>query len=125
MFKTFIVKPSVITASALLFASLVGVHNAKAAEQGGFGYVDPQEQARNLVQHGGVVESGFSRAPSAVGIIRSVKLDAQEQARRLIAGPIAGSNDGPAYIGAMLILKSQEIDAHKQVEHVLSAPLPL
>ncbi|HVS26561.1 MAG TPA: hypothetical protein VHE58_04600 [Burkholderiales bacterium] len=123
MFKTLIAKPTVITASALLFASLVGVHNAKA-EQGGFGYVDSQEQARHLLQHGGVVESGYSQAPAAAGIVRSVKLDAQEQARRLIAGPIAGSNDGPVYIGAMLTLKPQEVDAHKQIERVLSAPLP-
>ncbi len=69
------------------------------------------------------MESGFSQAPAAVSIIRSVKLDAQEQARRLIAGPIAGSNDGQAYIGAMLVLKPQEVDAHKQIERVLSAPL--
>lgn len=114
MFKTLIVKPSVITASALLVASLVGVHNANA----------DQEQARNLLQHGGVVESGFWQAPAAAGIVGSVKLGAQEQARNLIAGPIAGSNDGPVYIGAMLTLKPQEGDAHKQIEHVLSAPLP-
>ena len=125
MFKTFIVKPSVITASALLVASLVGVPNAKAAEQGGFGYVDPQEQARNLVQRGGVTESGSSQTPVIVNIVRSAKLDAQEQARRLIAGPIAGSNDGPAYEGALLVLQPKGFDAHKQVEHVLSAPLPL
>jgi hypothetical protein len=122
MFKTLIVKPSVITASALLFVSLVAVHNAKA-ESSGFGYVNTQEQARHLLQHGGVVESGFPWAPAAAGIVRSVKLDAQEQARRLIAGPIAGSNDGPVYIGAMLILKPQDVDAHKQIERVLSAPL--
>ncbi len=123
MFKTLIVKPSVITASALLFASLVGVHNAKA-ESGSFGYVDSQDQARHLLQHGAVVESGFWQAPVAVGIVGSVKLDAQEQARNLIAGPIAGSKDGPAYIGAMLVLKPQEGDAHKQIERVISAPLP-
>ena len=125
MFKTLIAKPTVIAASALLFASLVGVHNAKAAGQGSFGYVDPQEQARNLVQRGEVTESGSSRTHVIVNVVRSAKLDAQEQARRLIAGPIAGSNDGPAYIGAMLTLQPQEVDAHKQVEHVLSAPLPL
>ena len=124
MFKTLIVKPSVIAASALLFASVVGVHNAKA-EQGGFGYVDPQQQARNLVQWGEVTKSGSSWKPVIVKVVSSAKLDAQEQARRLITGPIAGSNDGPAYIGAMLIVESQEVDAHKQVEHVLSAPLPL
>ena len=122
MFKTFIVKPSVITASALILASLVGVHNAKAAPSG---YADPQQQARNLVQHGDVTESGSSWKPVIVKVVSSAKLDAQEQARRMITGPIAGSNDGPAYVGAMLILKSQEVDAHKQIEHVLSAPLPL
>ena len=122
MFKTFIVKPSVITASALLLASLVGVHNAKAEQSG---YVDAQQQARNFIQHGDVTESGSSWKPVIVKVVSSAKLDAQEQARRLITGPIAGSNDGPAYIGAMLTLKSQEVDAHKQVEHVLSAPLPL
>ena len=122
MFKTFIVKPSVITASALLLASVVGIHNAKAEQSG---YVDAQQQARNLVQRGEVTESGSSRTPVIVKVVRSAKLDAQEQAIRLINGPIAGSNDGPAYIGAMLILKSQEVDAHKQVEHILSAPLPL
>ena len=119
MFKTFIVKPSVIAASALILASLVGVHNAKAEQSG---YVDPQQQARNLVQWGEV--SGSSATPVIVKVVSSAKFDAQEQARRLIAGPIAGSNDGPVYIGAMLILKSQEVDAHKQVEHLLSAPLP-
>ena len=122
MFKTLIVKPSVIAASALLLASVVGVHNAKAEQSG---YVDPQQQARNLAQNGDVTESDSSWKPVIVKVVSSAKLDAQEQARRLITGPIAGSNDGPAYIGAMLILKSQQIDAHKQVEHVLSAPLPL
>ena len=122
MFKTLIVKPSVIAASALLLASVVGVHNAKAEQSG---YVDPQQQARNLVQHGDVTESGSSWKPVIVKVVSSAKLDAQEQARRMITGPIAGSNDGPAYVGAMLILKSQEVDAHKQIEHVLSAPLPL
>ena len=124
MFKTLIVKPSVIAASALLLASVVGVHNAKA-EQGGFGYVDPQQQARNLVQRGEVTESVSSWKPVIVKVVSSAKLDAQEQARRLIAGPIAGSNDGPAYEGALLVLQPKGFDAHKQVEHVLSAPLPL
>ena len=122
MFKTFIVKPSVITVSALLVASLLGIHNAKAAPSG---YADPQQQARNLVQRGEVTASASSWTPVKVNVVRSVKLDAQEQARRLIAGPIAGSNDGPAYEGALLVLQPKGFDAHKQVEHVLSAPLPL
>ena len=120
MSKTFIVKPSVITVSALLLASVVGIHNAKAAPSG---YADPQQQASNLVQWGEV--SGSSATPVIVKVVSSAKLDAQEQARHLIAGPIAGSNDGPVYIGAMLNLKSQKVDAQKQIEHVLSAPLPL
>ncbi len=88
MFKTFIVKPTVITAAALLVASLVGVHNAKAAEQGGFGNVDTQEQARRLLA--GPV-AGSNDGPAYIGAMQVLKpqeVDAHKQAERLLSAPL-------------------------------------
>ena len=88
MFKTFIVKSTVITAAALLVASLVGVHNAKAAEQGGFGNVDTQEQARRLLA--GPI-AGSNDGPAFIGavlILNQQQVNAQKQIAGVLSAPL-------------------------------------
>jgi len=78
MFKTFIVKPSVITASALLLASLVGVHNANA----------DQEQARRLLA-GPIAGSNDGPAyKGAVLVLKSQEVDAQKQIAGVLSAPL-------------------------------------
>lgn len=118
-----IAKPVFIAASALVLASLAGVHNVKAAEQSmaGSGAMDAREQARRLLLRPDIAPSGPMAAPMAISIPGSVLLDAHEQARRLLSRPEAAGGTG--FEGAVLILKPEEVDAHTQAEHLLSRPL--
>lgn len=123
MSKTLIAKPTLFAASALLLASLAGVHNVKAAEQSmpGLGAMDAHEQARRLLVRPDIAPSGPMAAPMAISIPGPVMLDAHEQARRLLSRPEASGGTG--FEGAVLILKPEEVDAHTQAEHLLLRPL--
>jgi hypothetical protein len=85
MFKTLITKTTVI--SALLFTSLLGVHNANAADSS-FGYADAQEQARRLIT--GPI-AGSNDGPAYTGTVLTVQtqdVDVHKQIERVLSAPL-------------------------------------
>lgn len=120
MSKTLIAKPTLIAASALLLASLAGVHNVKAEQSmPGFDAVDAHEQARRLLQRPAITASNLVAPQVAVRIAHPILLDAHTQARQLLLRPITGVGEGTGFEDAALILEPERADAHTQAEHLL------
>jgi hypothetical protein len=117
MAKILNAKSTIVVTGALLLASVAGISNAKAAQDGA---PDAHEQARLLLQRPAITPASSAAATFATFTAQTVVPDAHEQARRLLSRGNTDAGKIPAAPGRVASLETATLDAHLQAERLLS-----
>jgi hypothetical protein len=111
-----ITKSTIVATSALLLASVAGIHTAAAAQESA---VDGHVQARTLLQRAEVTPGIPVVTLFATHSSETDALDAHEQARSLVAGSPLYSGDISTTGSTLASLEITTADAHGTAERLL------